>query len=154
MSQPQWTKPGLFPALLRDAHLWVIVVVSLLVGVGLWLLLPRGFTAQIIVQPLLLLNLLLLYPVIEEWLFRGVIQGAFLTRPTLVHRNWGISGANLLTSLLFVGLHLINHPIYWALATLVPSLALGHMRERYDRLLVPILLHIFFNTIYLVAGIV
>jgi CAAX protease family protein len=125
---------------------------SVLVGAGLWLLLPRGFAANVAADPLLVISTLLLYPVVEEFLFRGVIQGWLLERPSLATRNFGISRANLITSILFVGLHLFNHSPAWALAVLIPSLTFGHFRDRYHGLAIPMLLHIFFNAIYLVAG--
>lgn len=137
---------------LRDPHLIVVLIGSLLTGVGLWYTLPQGFADGIVASPLLLINMLLLYPVVEELLFRGVIQGALLDRTSLAIRDLGISRANLITSILFVGLHLVNQTLGWALSVLVPSLTLGHIRERYPSLAAPILLHILFNAIYLVAG--
>lgn len=140
------------PGALRDIQLLVVLSGAFLTGIALWSVLPHGFAADVFHSPLALLNVLLLYPLVEEWLFRGVIQPALLSRPPLAIRNLGISRANLITSLLFVGLHLVNHSPGWALAVLAPSLVLGHIRERYDNLLAPILLHIFFNIIYLAAG--
>ena len=130
----------------------VVMTGSLMTGIGLWYALPKGFAEDLVSSPLLLVNVLLLYPLVEELLFRGVIQSALLSRSVLVIRTFGLSRANLITSLLFVGLHLINHSPSWALAVLVPSLALGHIRERYSSLAVPMLLHVFFNGIYLIAG--
>jgi membrane protease YdiL (CAAX protease family) len=137
---------------LRDPHLIVVLIGSLLTGVGLWYTLPQGFAEGIVASPLLLMNTLLLYPVVEELLFRGVIQGALLDRSSLTICHLGISRANMITSLLFVSLHLVNQSPGWALAVLVPSLALGHIRERYSSLAAPILLHIVFNATYLIAG--
>lgn len=151
MNQLQ-SNPPRRPDPLRDVQLLVILIGSLLTGIGLWLALPHGFAADTVASPLLLLNVLLLYPLVEEWLFRGVIQVALLNRPALAIRDLGISRANLITSALFVGLHMVNHSPGWALAVLVPSLTLGHMRERYHSLVAPIALHILFNVIYLLAG--
>ena len=131
----------------------VVLIGSLLTGIGLWIALPHGFAKDIVASPLLLVNILLLYPLVEEVLFRGIIQGELLNRSSLAIRDLGISRANLITSILFVGLHFVNHPPSWALAVLVPSLTLGHIRERYPSLAAPILLHILFNAIYLIAGI-
>jgi membrane protease YdiL (CAAX protease family) len=137
---------------LKDTHLAVIFLGSLLVGLGLSFILPSTFSESATADTLVLLNLLLLYPLVEELLFRGVIQEALLKRSGLAVRNLGISYANFITSILFVGLHFIHHPPVWAIAVFVPSLALGHMRERYTSLFVPIFLHILFNGIYLLAG--
>lgn len=138
--------------LFKDTHLAAILFGSLLVGFGLFFVLPQAFSESVTADPLVLLNLLLLYPLVEELLFRGVIQEALLKRSGLAVRNLGITRANFITSILFVGLHFIHHSPIWAMAVFVPSLALGHMRERYTSLLVPISLHMLFNGIYLLAG--
>lgn len=139
--------------LLKDTHLAVIFLGSLLVGLGLSFILPSTFLESATADTLVLLNLLLLYPLVEELLFRGLIQETLLKRSCLAVRNFGISYANIITSILFVGLHFIHHPPVWAMAVFVPSLVLGYIRERYISLLVPISLHIFFNCIYLLAAI-
>tara|TARA_B100001063_G_C16775338_1_gene564796 strand:+ start:2834 stop:3355 length:522 start_codon:yes stop_codon:yes gene_type:complete len=139
--------------LFKDTHLAAILFGSLLVGLGLSFILPSTFLESATADTLVLLNLLLLYPLVEELLFRGVIQEALLKRSCLAVRNLGISYANIITSILFVGLHFIHHPPVWAMAVFVPSLVLGYIRERYISLLVPISLHIFFNCIYLLAAI-
>ncbi len=140
------------PDPLRDVQLLVVLVATVLIGIGLWYSLPYDAVADVVASPLLILSVLLLYPLVEEFLFRGVIQGALLSRPSLVIRNLYVSRANLITSIFFVALHLLNHPPSWALAVLVPSLTLGHIRERYQNLLAPIILHIFFNATYLFAA--
>nr|WP_255612536.1 JDVT-CTERM system glutamic-type intramembrane protease [Alcanivorax sp. 1008] len=95
----------------------------------------------------------MLYPVVEELLFRGVIQGALLRRQKMAVRHFGISRANMLASAMFACLHLVHQTPFWAASVLIPSLLLGHFRERYGNLFVPILLHILFNTIWLSASI-
>lgn len=92
-------------------------------------------------------------PIVEELLFRGCLQGV------LVRRAWGrrtvsgISIANLLTSILFIGGHIPTHPLLWALLTLFPSLLFGVLRDRSGSVVPPIALHIFYNTGYfLIAG--
>jgi uncharacterized protein len=136
----------------RDLQLLVTLVGTALTGMALWYWMPPGFAGEIAASWLLLLNLLVLYPVVEELLFRGVIQSELLHRPDLAMKHFGISRANMVTSLLFVGLHLINQPPLWAISVLLPSLVLGHFRERYGNLLAPIVLHILFNATWLTAG--
>ncbi len=92
-------------------------------------------------------------PIVEELLFRGCLHGV------LVRRAWGrrtvigISIANLLTSILFIGAHIPTHPLLWALLTLFPSLLFGVLRDRSGSVVPPIVLHIFYNTGYfLIAG--
>ena len=89
----------------------------------------------------------LLYPVIEELVFRGLIQD-------LAHRHlrpWHLgplSHANLLTSLLFTALHFINHAPLWAAAVFFPSLIFGFFKDRTGMLAAPIVLHVFYNSGY------
>jgi len=90
----------------------------------------------------------LVYPLLEEWLFRGFLQGWLREHPTMRRSRLGISWANLLTSLLFVLFHLLRHPPVAALAVLAPSLIFGHLRDRQGSLLGPILLHAFYNIGY------
>lgn len=142
-----------YPNPLKDWQLLLVLIASLLIGVGMWSLMPKGFTADIVASPLLLMNTLLFFPVVEELLFRGVIQPVLLQRRLLAICHYGVSRANIITSILFVGLHFFNNSAGWALAVMLPSLTLGYMRERYQNLIVPVLLHSFFNLIFLFAGI-
>lgn len=86
-----------------------------------------------------------LIPVAEEVLFRGFLQGELLTKNRFKHITAGFSGANWLTSVAFACAHIWQHPL-----TLVPgyfavSLVLGYFRERYGGVLVPALLHGYYN---------
>lgn len=135
-----------------DPHMYLVLVGTLLTGVGLWLLLPAGYAGSVLSRPWLLFNMLLLSPVVEEWLCRGVLQGELLRRAWGNIQHLGISRANAVTSVVFVLLHGIYHPWHWALAVIVPSLVLGHLRERYASLWLPIVLHSLFNLTYLLAG--
>ena len=137
---------------LHDPLLLITLAATMLTGIGLWYWLPSGYASNITASLLTILNIVLLYPVVEELLFRGLIQAELLRRPKLAVRQFGLSRANLLTSVLFVSLHLIHQPPLWAAAVLVPSLVLGHFRERYNSLLAPVLLHILFNATWLSAG--
>ncbi|MFO8004444.1 JDVT-CTERM system glutamic-type intramembrane protease MrtJ [Thioalkalivibrio sp.] len=139
-------------SLWRDPHFYLVLVGTAAVGLGLWALLSPGYAWSIVSDPWHLLALLLLYPVVEEWLFRGVLQGELLRHPRWRRVHLGLTRANLLTSLLFVAVHLVHQPPLWAVAALVPSLVLGHFRERYGNLRLPIALHILFNAVYLLAG--
>lgn len=94
----------------------------------------------------LLMSLVVLYPIIEEIIFRGLIQPFMAKR---FNQSWSIfSLANVLTSLLFVAVHLINHPPLWALAVFVPSLVFGYSQERYNHLAAPVILHCSYNAGY------
>lgn len=94
------------------------------------------------------LQLVIVAPVLEELLFRGVLQGR------LLETTWGRDGrfftrANLATSACFAVFHLVSHAWAWSLAAFVPSLVFGHFRDRYRSLMWPIVVHAFYNAGYL-----
>ena len=136
-----------------DWQFYLVIAGSVVTGILFWLWLPAGYADSIASDPWRLVSFLLLYPLLEEWVFRGILQGELLKRKWGKRRSIGISNANLVTSIVFAGLHFINQPPLWALAVLVPSLVMGHFRERHDSLLTPMLLHPFFNLTYLLAGV-
>lgn len=90
----------------------------------------------------------LVYPVLEEAAFRGWLQGKILDHKVGRKSYCQISLANLLTSLLFVVIHLFHHNLLWAMAVIVPSLVFGFFRERYQSILPGCLLHIWYNSGY------
>jgi uncharacterized protein len=97
-----------------------------------------------------LLQVIVLYPVIEEIIFRGFLQPWIAQRydQTLCK----LTVANLITSGIFTLVHLFEHSALWALATFIPSLIFGYSRERYKRLLAPIILHSAYNGGYFLIG--
>jgi uncharacterized protein len=142
--------PGLAwcPSFYRDP----VFLVAMLAGggfwLGLWLWLPiHPITlAQVLSQAFLFRAIL--YPVLEELLFRGYLQGQ------LHQRSWGQQGwggltlANCVTSLFFVAGHWWSHPPLWAAAVLLPSLIFGYCRDRYINIYPCIVLHVFYNAGY------
>jgi len=95
-------------------------------------------------EPLRFLYPALLYPVVEELVFRGLLQDLFHRRLKPWYAG-PFSHANVLTSVLFTALHFINHPPLWAAAVFVPSLVFGFFKDRTGRLAAPIVLHVFYN---------
>lgn len=98
------------------------------------------------------LSFLLWQPLVEEMLFRGVVQGsvrkhAWGKRAVLV-----ISIANVVTSLLFMAAHLVQHTPLWAFAVMAPSLVFGYVRDRYGHVLPSLILHIAYNACYLAGS--
>ena len=86
----------------------------------------------------------LFFPVVEEIIFRGLLQE--LVRDYLTAARLGpLSIANIVTSLVFAGLHFIYQPPLWAALVFIPSLVFGHFKDRSGRLTGPIILHIFYN---------
>ncbi len=90
----------------------------------------------------------LVYPVLEEIVFRGGLQ-PWLRRHPRAAANWhGVSVANIATSVVFAATHLLRHPPGWATAMFLPSLVFGYFRDRHDSLKGPIALHVFYNMGY------
>lgn len=77
-------------------------------------------------------------PIVEEAVFRGVIQGLLRARMRAV---WAI----VATSVLFSAMHLATQSPVWAAAEFVPSLVFGHFRERHGTLASPMILHCWYN---------
>jgi len=127
---------------LADGH----VVASLAAAVPVWIVLgmTMGGRMQVAHTWGAWLSLVLVQPVAEELVFRGVLQGQLL-RLGGTHRAGPFTWANLATTVGFVGLHLISQPPAWALATAAPSLLLGHLRERFGSVLPATLLHAVYN---------
>lgn len=135
--------------LLRDRHFWLAVGAAAWVwGAGYIGFSPQPDWAWPLHRPSDVLYLVLLYPFFEELLFRGVLQGQLLRRPALQTKVAGLTRANLVTSLIFTGLHFLMHPPVAAIAVLLPSLIFGHFRDRHGNLLAPVLLHSYFNLGY------
>ncbi|BFU96215.1 MAG: hypothetical protein NTNFB02_29370 [Nitrospira sp.] len=93
-------------------------------------------------------------PIVEELLFRGLIQGR------LIQCSWGrramheVTLANGVTSVLFVAGHWFTHPPLWALSILIPSLMFGFLRDRFQSTYPSVVLHSFYNSGYfIVAGV-
>jgi len=98
--------------------------------------------------PVMYLLPVLVYPVLEEIVFRGLIQE--LVHDYLSKSSLGpATVANLLTSLLFAGLHFVYHPPLWAALVFFPSLVFGFFKDRTGVLTAPILLHVFYNAGFL-----
>jgi uncharacterized protein len=133
----------------RDWQLLLAVFAGIVVLFGLHLLLPAQAFGNTSLSYIIVFNVVLWYPVLEEILFRGLIQGR------LLQQEWGqkfflcCSHANWLTSALFAGMHFVYHPPLWALAVFFPSLLFGHFRDRYHSIYPAIALHIIFNLEYL-----
>jgi uncharacterized protein len=140
--RPGWgwlTDPRFGLALLAGCLFWLALF--WLAQAGMVKLGPvRGLAA--------LASLILVQPLVEELLFRGLLQG------WLVEQSWGrrqLGGftlANLSVSLLFTALHFIHHPPLWAAGVLLPSLLFGYFRDRHDSVYPAIALHVFYNAGY------
>lgn len=153
MTAPTEQQTDRTPRWLTDPQLWIIVAATIAVVLALRYLLPAGYASHITVSVTMLTSTILLYPVVEELLFRGFIQGELLRHKFCSQRHFFISRANLMTSFLFALLHLVYQPPLWALAVIVPSLVMGHFRERYHSIVPAVALHIYFNSAFVLAGV-
>lgn len=132
-----------------DRQLAIAFLLGGVVWCGLWwsvwpdvdLLLP-------VRQPLHFLLVVIGYPVLEEIVFRGGLQGFLLRYPQGQRRWCGITGANVVTSVVFAAMHIFGHALTWAASTLLPSLVFGYFRDRNGSLWASITLHIYYNAGY------
>ena len=119
--------------------------------VVLWLLLPVVPIAWRQLGSSAFLALVVVQPVLEELVFRGLLQGR-LSRWHFMRAGWrGFTAANGVTALLFAGAHLVNHSVPWAAAVFVPALAFGFFRDRYASIWPGTVLHILYNSAYFVT---
>ena len=134
------------PTRAPDAHLTLALVLAVPVWAALGLMagpvmyVPSGWTAWI--------SFALAYPVVEELLFRGILQGEALRLTTKNGRTLHVgpvSLANVIVTVAFVALHLPAQPPGWALAVAVPSLIFGHLRERFASVWPSALMHAVYN---------
>lgn len=113
--------PWFLGALAAGPAAWAVLAAWLPLADPAW---PRA-------EPWRFLALVVLYPVLEELAFRGLLQGA------LLRRAWGrravgpLTLANLATALAFGAAHLLRVAPAWAAAVVVPGLVFGYFRERH-----------------------
>ncbi len=96
--------PHLVLALMAAVPVWV----GLLMWAGPWMRVPQGVWAWC--------SLLLVQPCLEEWVFRGLLQGEALRLTTWRGRParlGPVTWANALVTLAFVALHLLTTPVAW-----------------------------------------
>lgn len=140
------------PRLWHDRVIVLAAFGGLLAGLTLHWLMPVHYASGVWQSPMLLFGFIVWQPVLEEFLFRGVLQGQFL-RPWWGRKSfWGISAANTLTAVLFVLLHLVHHAPIWALAVFPPAIVFGTLRERHGSIVPSVLMHAFYNAVYACAG--
>lgn len=90
-----------------------------------------------------LLIFLVLAPVCEELFFRGFLQDWLKRRISCAF--YGITCANVITSVLFASVHLFSWTPMHSLLVFIPSVALGLLYDRTGRLIYVILLHSSYN---------
>ena len=97
--------------------------------------------------------ILLIFPVLEEIVFRGLIQD-YLSNKTIGWDSFlGITWANWLTTLLFCVTHLVTRSMLVASLVIVPSLLLGALRDRGFSIKALAAIHLYWNGgVYLLIG--
>ena len=101
----------------------------------------------------LFLSIVIVTPVMEELIFRGFIQGWMLESGKLRKSLIGpVTAANMAVSVIFAATHLYTHTPLWAMLVFFPSLLLGLARERAGNVYPSIILHSFYNMVYLLAA--
>jgi len=124
-------------------------ILALTAGPLAWIVIAQlGISAPHQIGPLDFLAVALLYPIVEELVFRGLIQGE-LRKFGWARQGIGpLTHANLITSVSFALLHILNQPLTLALLVFFPSLVFGYFRDRDGKLTRAVLLHIYYNTGY------
>lgn len=129
-----------------NGHITLIALA--LIPIPIWILLaPDESNDHIFLQQWL--SLVLLYPIVEELLFRGLIQP--LIKKGVIGRWSGVSYANVVTSIFFAASHLFTREPIWAAAMFFPSLAFGYCKDRYKTVKISIALHCYYNASYFLA---
>jgi uncharacterized protein len=129
-----------------DTHMAVAMFLALPVWLTLGLFFGPHLRAP--VGGLAWASLLLVQPLLEELVFRGLLQGqalALLVRGGKPMRLGPFTLANVLITVAFVALHLRAQPLAWALAVAAPSLVFGHLRERFASVWPAVGMHAFYN---------
>ena len=93
----------------------------------------------------LFLQVALLYPIVEELVFRGLLQEKLWQTPLSRLSIYCISMPNIATSIIFTAFHFLAHPPLWAMSVFIPSLVYGFLRDRYQHVLPAVILHVFYN---------
>ncbi|MEC9376214.1 MAG: JDVT-CTERM system glutamic-type intramembrane protease [Pseudomonadota bacterium] len=131
--------------LIRDKFYCLAFIAGAGIWISLWLL---GLSRSEITSPTLLipfLSFVLIYPVTEEIIFRGYIQGLLLKRDFGLLSYYKLTVANLLTSSAFSLAHFAINNTWFSFLVFIPSLAFGYFRERYNTVIPSIILHVYYN---------
>ncbi|WP_405226192.1 JDVT-CTERM system glutamic-type intramembrane protease MrtJ [Lentisalinibacter sediminis] len=95
-------------------------------------------------EPAKFIIVAVVYPLVEEVVFRGLLQGSLLRTGWGAKRFGVLTAANVLAAIAFAAAHLVRTTPPWAAAVLLPGLVFGFFRERHG-LHAAILLHVVYN---------
>ncbi len=99
----------------------------------------------VLADPVRFASLALAWPLLEELVFRGAVQPRLARTAPGARENWGITTANVATSVLFATAHLVAHAPALAAAAFGPSLVFGYFRDRYASIIPGAVLHVLYN---------
>jgi hypothetical protein len=139
----------------RDPHF----VAAILAAPAVWVALYAAARTPIdpswaLAAPLRFASLAIAWPLLEELVFRGGVQPLLARTRWGGRENWGITTANVATSVLAAAAHLAAQAPALAAATFAPSLVFGYFRDRYASIAPGAALHVFYNAgWFLLAGI-
>lgn len=134
---------------LRDVLFWVAFVAGPLICLfAAWYYTIDFDIARPLHAYALFFMLVVAYPLMEEVIFRGALQGWLLDFAWARHRIVFISVANIITSLIFASLHGFYHPALMAALVFFPSIVFGFFRDRTGSIAAPVILHSSYNLAY------
>ena len=109
-----------------------------------------GFLAWLLPQPGVNIHWgrLLYLALIEEIIFRMFLQDLFKNIFSKTFFSQKLSLANLLASSIFALLHLVSHPLVWALSVFFPSLVFGWIWDKYNNVISCWIVHFVYNFLY------
>ncbi|MEJ2181798.1 MAG: JDVT-CTERM system glutamic-type intramembrane protease [Gammaproteobacteria bacterium] len=134
-----------WPPFFKDRLFFAALAIAGLVWGAMWVTVVPTFSIENRSITVILFMTIIWYPVLEEILFRGVVQGSLINTLFGQKKVAGLTGANWITSLLFVVAHLWYQPAIWAVMVIVPSLIYGFFRDRFSNIYPSIVLHAFYN---------
>lgn len=140
------TKPALF---YRDSLFLVAIAAGFGVTVALRMILPESAIGDLSPGFFIIFSWILWSPLLEELLFRGIVQGQLHRLLGSRQNLLGLSYANWVASAAFAGFHFIHHPPLWAAAVFLPSLIFGYFRDRFASILPAMVLHSIYNAQFL-----
>jgi len=138
------------PGLLRDRYFWLALVAGI---ATVWLFRERLslLATNLEFSWPLVLSLVIWQPLVEEILFRGVVQGQLVKTHWGARSYAGMTVANIVSSLAFAAVHIVNNDALLASSVLLPSLLYGYFRDRFTSCLPSIALHCAYNGMVYVA---
>lgn len=138
--------------ILRDWQFQAAMSVAIPIGfLWVWWVEPTAGVFDAGVLPLVVF--VVVFPFLEEFVFRGMMQRGLL-KTSIGRRCYGpITLANIVTSSLFAIAHLPRGGLLLAAGVIVPSICFGYFFERHQRLVSPIMMHMAFNLIVAMSAI-